>query len=127
MPITYQIDPDAHLVRTTATGVVVDADLQAHEDQLAADPAFEPALAQLVDGRHIERLAVSAEGIQQFVTHEGRHAERFANHRVAILADENVVYGMARMYQTLSGLNVGVFRTLHEAMAFLESAGDPRR
>ncbi len=119
MPITYRIDTDALLVRTTATGVVVDADLRAHEDSLAADPAFEPAMAQLVDGRTIERLEVSAAGIRQFVAHEGRLAPRFANHRVAILASENMVYGMARMYQMLSDLNVGVFRTTVEALKFL--------
>ena len=119
MPITYQIDTDAHLVRTVATGVVVDADLRAHEDKLVVDPAFEPAMAQLVDGRTIERLDVSAEGIRQFVLNETRHAERLANHRVAILASENMVFGMARMYQTLSDVRVGVFRSMAEAMAFL--------
>jgi len=119
VPISYRIDSDARLVRTVANGVLTDAELLAHKDQLAADPAFEVGMHQLSDVRGIERLDVSAEGVRLFVAHDARHSERFTSHRMAIVASEAVVFGMARMYQTMSGVNVGVFRTIEEALAFL--------
>ena len=126
MPITYRIDRDAWLVRTFAHGVLTDADVLAHKDELAADPAFEPGMNQLSDVRGIERLDVTTNGIRQFVAHDARHAERFAGHRMAIVANEDVVFGMARMYQTMSDVNVGVFRSIEEALAFLGQAGTER-
>ena len=122
MPISYRIDPDARLVRTVANGVLTDAELRVHKDQLAADPAFETGMHQLSDVRVIERLDVSADGVRSLVAHDARHAERFAGHRMAIVASEDVVFGMARMYQTMSSVEVGVFRTVDEALAFLAKA-----
>ncbi len=120
MPITYRIDPEEGIVRTVVSGVVVDADLRGHEDQLAADPHFEPGMGQVIDGRFVEALNVSAEAVRNFVAYErSRYSARFAGHRVAIVASSDVVFGMARMYQTLSGVEVGVFRSMPEALTFL--------
>ena len=120
MPITYRIDAERRIVHTTAAGVVVDADLRQHEDLLAGDPAFEPGMVQIIDGQAIDDLKVSSAGVRSFVLHESsRHAGRFAGHRVAIVVPEDAVYGMARMYQSLSQVDVGVFRTMPEALTFL--------
>ena len=122
MPISYRIDAEAGLVRTVAHGVLTDADLMSMKEQLARDPAFVAGMHQLSDVRGIERLDVSADGIRSFVAHDRRHAERFAGHRMAIVANADVVFGMARMYQTMSHVDVGVFRSVEEALAFLGKA-----
>jgi len=119
MPISYRIDADARLVRTVADGVLTDAELLAHKAQLAADPAFQAGMHQLSDVRGVERLDVSADGVRSFVAHDAQHVERFAGHRMAIVASEAVVFGMARMYQTMSSVDVGVFRNIEDALAFL--------
>ena len=123
MPISYRIDPDARLVRTVATGVLTDAELLEHKEQLAADPAFEAGMHQISDVRGVERLEVSAVGVRSFVSNDDRHAARFAGHRMAIVANSDVVFGMARMYQTMSRVKVGVFRDMHEALAFVRESG----
>ena len=126
MPVTYRIDVEAGLVRTFAHGVVTEAEVLEYQDKLAADPAFEASMGQLTDARGIERLDVTTNGIRQFVAHDARHAERFAGHRMAIVASEDVVFGMARMYQTMSDVNVGVFRSIEEALVFLGQADAER-
>ena len=119
MPITYRIDPHARLVRTTVTGVVTDADLIAHKDRLNSDPAFGPGMSELSDVTNVHRLDVTSQGVRTLVWHDDRHSRRFAGHKLAIVANEDVVYGMARMYQTQSSADVGVFRSLQEALSFL--------
>jgi len=119
MPITYRIDPQSHLVMTVATGVLTDAELLDHKRRLAADPAFEPGMGQLSDIRGVEQLEVTPQGVRQFVAHDRVHAGQLEGHRLAIVAPQDLVFGMARMYQTLTDANVGVFRDVAEALAFL--------
>lgn len=120
MPIRYRIDPKRGLVLTTATGVLTDDELLAHKRKLRADPDFRPDMCELSDVRQVTRLEVTPQGVQQFV--EQDKSSEQPNYRLAIVARADVVFGMARMYQTLtekSGTQVGVFRDLETAEAWL--------
>jgi hypothetical protein len=82
-------------------------------------------MSELADAREIDRFDVTPNGVQQFVSHEHRHSERFKGHRLAIVASADVVFGMARMYQMRTSADVGVFRSMPEALDFLGFAELP--
>lgn len=122
MPITYEIDEPRAVVLTTATGILTDADILAHKSRLLHDPKFHAGMKELSDLRWIDRLDVTPEGIQAMLRHDAEHGTELHAHRMALVASEDVVYGMARMYQSqvervVAG--VGVFRDMNEAMAWL--------
>jgi len=121
MPIDYRIDSTLGAVFTVATGVLTDQDLLQHKRRLLEDPRFHAGLAELSDVRNIDRLDVTPDGIRRFAQQDAA-AAGLGDYRLAIVASEPVVFGMARMYQahTADALsNVMVFRTVSEARAWL--------
>jgi hypothetical protein len=124
MPMSYRIDPEQALVLTEAWGVLTDQDILAHKTKLLNDPAFGPHLAQLSDIRQIERLEVTTAGVRAMVEHDAAHTDRREGHRMAFVVSGDSVFGMARMYQLTGNQesNVGVFRTMEEARAWLATS-----
>jgi hypothetical protein len=80
---------------------------------------------ELSDVRGVERLDVTPDGIREFVQLDATDSGRLQGYKLAIVASEDVVFGMARMYQTRTSShlpNVKVFRTLEDAEAWLGRA-----
>ena len=122
MPISYLIDPARQIVRTTATGTLTDDDIMDMKRRLAADAAFRPGMRELSDVCAVTELRVTPLGVRRMLAVDAEHAAREAGHRLAIVASQDEVFGMARMYEMLSTDNsspVGVFRTYAEAVAWL--------
>ena len=123
MPISYRIDAARNLVHTIADGTLTDEDVIGHKLRLAADPAFTPGMLELSDVRAVTQLAVTTAGVRRMVNVD--EASGKTPGRLAIVADQSAVFGMARMYQTLGEhgpMRVGVFRTNEEAEKWLEAA-----
>jgi hypothetical protein len=59
MPWRYTIDAERKLVTSTGWGRVTFGELQAHQDQLASDPHFNPEFRQLVDATAVADLNIS--------------------------------------------------------------------
>jgi len=117
MPITYDLDSSTDVIVTRMTGVLTDDQVLAHMKALRADPRMHPGVRQLVDVRDVTDFKVTPEGIRMF-TSLGRATP--TGHRLAIVAVEDVTFGMARMYQmSRSDERVGVFRTMEEARDWL--------
>ena len=126
MPISYVIDPPRNLIRTTATGVLTDEEVLSHKGAMAADPACRPGMLELSDVRSVSQLMVTASGIQAMVAVDAEHGPALSGHRLAIVASKDVVFGMARMYQNMTGDNVsgvGVFRDIPAAAEWLGVEG----
>jgi hypothetical protein len=122
MPISYWIDSNVGIVFTTATGVLTDEELLAHKRKLTADPGFKRGMVEVSDVREVTQLDVTPEGVRSFVHQDQLDAERLRDYKLAIVVSRDVVFGMARMYQTLTEENVpnvGVFRNLEEAKVWL--------
>lgn len=122
MPISYRIDPARRLVLTRAWGVLTDADILDHKEQLAKDPDFDATMPQLSDVRSVERLDVTTDGVKAMVAHDTDNADRVAGHRMALVVSSDEVFGMPRMYglrRGAAGKDVGVFREVAEAEAWL--------
>lgn len=129
MPIAYRIDESRGLVITTATGSLTDQDILGLKSRLAADPQWSPSMRELSDVRAIDRLDVTFSGVQKMVWRD-ENIPSIRKYRLAIIAPQDHVFGMARMYEMLtkrSVPNVMVFREPEEALAWLAEpdAADP--
>lgn len=127
MPLTYRILPQHDLVWTTATGVLTDDDILDHKRRLLADPARRPNMRELSDIRRITELAVTPAGVQRMAAMDSNDAAELGDHRLALVAGEDVVVGMARMYAAFTEQHVphvGVFRSLEEALQWLGLQAD---
>ncbi|HSU13789.1 hypothetical protein [Longimicrobium sp.] len=122
MAITYTLDRERQRMFTRAEGHLTLADLLEHLRVEEVDRAV--GYAELFDARGATTDVV-ADGIRRLVerTRELQAAGRVIG-PTAIVADHDVVYGMARMYAILSEFvhaPVEVFRDVQPALEWLDS------
>ena len=119
MPMTYHINPICRMVTSQATGRLTDEELRQHQWQLRQDPTFDRTFRQLVDWTAITAMAVTPAGLRQLA----RYPLFQQGTPRAVAAPTDVLYGLARMFQTLrnrQGDNIAVFRHLRLAQAWLD-------
>ncbi|MGA9978699.1 MAG: hypothetical protein WBQ08_08700 [Candidatus Sulfotelmatobacter sp.] len=131
--VTYTIDAKERLIRTQCTGHVTLAEVVAHFQQLAADPAcpnfLDALLDVLLDLRTIDRPPHV--GQLEAVTREVRKVQskvRFGN--LAIVVERDVVFGVFRMFEVMAQdyfTAIRVFRSAAEAELWLASQRVPAR
>ena len=122
MPISYRIDREQNIVWTTASGILSDEDVLSHKRALVNDRAFTVDMRELSDVRAVTELRVTAAGVRAMVSLDATQAVKLKGHKLAIVTGQEVIFGMARMYQTLTEGNVshvGVFKSHEEAATWL--------
>jgi hypothetical protein len=119
MPVFFKIYKERRLVMSTVSGVVTLADAVAHREDLRKHPDFDPSFSQLVDLSNVTEIEFSREGVERFA----QDTIFSLNSRRAAVATSDLVYGLARMFETLreskgeEGLRV--FRHLDEALEWV--------
>jgi hypothetical protein len=119
VPLTYHIDVARRLVISHATGCLTDADLQQHQQRLRQEPAFDPTFRQLLDWTDVTAQALTGAGVR----HRVAGSIFQPGTRRAIAVSIPVLYGFARMIQSLQsfqGGNLRIFRELTAAQAWLD-------
>ena len=100
-------------------GVLTQAEVLEQVRQLVTDPAVDPAFSQLVDCRQVTELKCSAEEVRQIANTDIFSAQS----RRAFLVTDDLLYGLARMYEIHRELRgeggIRVFRNFDEAMAWV--------
>jgi hypothetical protein len=124
MPIEYTYDEVNNVLYTRFYGVVVDSDLQDQGNAVGADIRVKPGMRELVDLSGVEEIKASVSGLERNIQIDSRHREKLAGMRTAVVAQTDLLYGFARMFQALSELRdapatVEVFRTDAEARKWL--------
>lgn len=118
MSIRYHIDADDGVVFSTAAGRLEIGEVLAYMERLRSDPAFSPAYRQLFDFRAVTEVALDSSDLAKI-------AERNvfgAGTRRAFVASQDVVYGLARMFQVYvetPSQELRVFREIDEARRWL--------
>lgn len=125
MAINYTIDAAAGVIHSRFEGELTLELVKEYSTRLRGDPAFHPGLDELavVLPDHVANLSAG-------------EMEVFANwfrqlvpiRRIAVLAQSEAGFGMARMFQQLldaSETKVGVFRELARARKWLGLPEDP--
>jgi hypothetical protein len=123
MPVTYTLDPKQRLIRTRCVGNVILPEVLAHFDELARDPNAPGLFDVFLDLSEITsmpagfQIAAVAEQIKKT-----SQIVRF--NACAIVAPEDALFGMLRMFEVLAEPYFGatrVFRNSAEAETWLES------
>jgi hypothetical protein len=119
MPCESSIDVERKLVLATAHGVLTTPELLATQDQLLADPDFDPEFSQLNDFRGVTALRVTQGDVQKLA----QKTPFACTVRRAFVVSTDVVYGYARMFairRELAGeSHILVCRDYFEALRWL--------
>jgi hypothetical protein len=126
MPAFYKIDKEHRVVLSTASGVFDLAAALAHQDQLIADPDFDPSYSQLLDYSHVTDVRIDAKDVRKL-------AERsvfWPCSRRAVYVTSDIEYGFARMFEMLrenaGEKGIRVFRNLDDALTWIFAGRDAR-
>lgn len=119
MTVRHTIDEEHALVLTEFRGEFTDDDLRAHLHELRTNPQFHRAMRELIDLRGVTKVSVSS-AMMSASAHWLIHAHEA---RRALVAPTDLLFGLARMYQTHLGevgaSQLGVFRELGPALDWI--------
>jgi hypothetical protein len=123
MPITYQLKPDLRLVILVHAGVVTDDEFLSFYKALFQDNRFDESFKLLVDLRQAESSVRSGATLHEFADFIRRqYLSTTATPKVAVVAPEDISFGLARMYEAFSEevpWEFEVFRAIDAALAWL--------
>jgi hypothetical protein len=132
MPITYRVDHARRVVWAEGHGTLTDDDLFGYQREVwsRGDVA---GYGELMDMRGVEHIAeTSPVRIRELAALAATLDPSAPRARFAIVAPDDLAFGLGRMYeayrsfQPASTKQVGVFRSLDDALAFLGVEPDPR-
>ncbi|HEY3928217.1 MAG TPA: hypothetical protein VGL89_07580 [Candidatus Koribacter sp.] len=115
MAVKITLDPELRLASRTYSGVVSSSDLLDSIKQYPSLPGFDPSYDELMDFRWAENISALVEDIHRCAIQPAPFDNRAKR---VILAPQELVYGLARMYQILGEdvhPNIFVVRTIEEA------------
>jgi len=125
MPIEYQILPRTRLVKARGYGVFTYDDVFGYQREVWSRPDV-AGFDELIDMTAVERIELpSADGVRQLAALSASMDDPGTASKFAIVAPQDIAYGLGRMYEAHRALNVksskqvGVFRTMPEALAWL--------
>jgi hypothetical protein len=115
MAISYYIDMQLGVIVTTFREMITDSDIRNYIETLAQESTFSPAQMHLVDCSEVRSLKVS----RDFINATARKKLFSAHTKCAIVAPQDYIFGMARMFEMQQRGRVEVFRHLTEAQTWL--------
>jgi hypothetical protein len=129
MPLDYVIDHERRVVTAKGHGTLTDEDFFAYQEDVWSRPEVN-GYNELVDLSQVEHIALrSIDRLRELAKLSAGMDPRSSASRFAIVAPTGEAFGLARMYETYRSMEdsstkqVGVFRTLEEALAFLDAGG----
>jgi hypothetical protein len=125
--VRFTVDRSAGVRVATFTGVVDERTLLDAYERVVATPDYDPDLDDLLDFGDVERVDVAGEGVRRLVAYFDR-ADLPGHHaRLAIVAPQDYVFGLARMYEALRGGAPGQIRVFRDRAAAEAWLGLARR
>lgn len=117
MSIFYSINPSRRLIHAVAGETITPDCLRGFRAELLQDCTLDPEYSLLIDLRNVEHVGIASDEIESLT-----RSSVLADHsKRALVADSTLLYGLSRMYQTLSGRfqSFKVFDTLEAANDWL--------
>jgi len=128
MPISYRVDHETKVVVCVGHGVFSDSDVFGYQQEVWSRKDVQ-GYNELVDMTRVERIALpSADRVKDLANLASGMDDPNSKSRMAVVAPDNLAFGLGRMFQAYRELDrrstkqVGIFRTMEEALAFLELA-----
>jgi hypothetical protein len=129
LPITYEIDHDRKLVRARVSGTLTRDDAFQYQQHVWSLPEVR-GYNQLIDASdmgHVDIPFPSADAMRELSSLAASMDDPNLKTRFAIVATSAFAYGLARMYATYRALDtrstraVSVFRSVEDALEWLET------
>jgi len=135
IPVSYRVDESTGFVLSRASEIVTGRDLTTYLSALLTDPTIPRPLRDLNDLRAVERFDVEPDAIRRLVSIAEAHPEQIRGAKLAVVAVNEIVYGMSRMLELLMDSSpvaeklrergaygeMNVFRDIEEARSWLLS------
>jgi hypothetical protein len=125
MPIEYLIDHTLQLVSAKGRGELTAEDIFGYQQEVWSRPDV-AGYHELMDMTEVERIAEPrTEEIRELARVSARQDPPGVQSKFAIIAPQDLAFGLGRMYQTFRALQpattkeVAVFRTAADALRFL--------
>ena len=130
MPVSCSKIEDGGVLLAGA-GVLTDADIIEVNERLYATPQEIKGLRyQLCDFTRVEAIELTSQGIRRMSEQDRMAAEMNPGMVVAVAAEAEAVFGMARMWQLYSeesALEVAVLRSMEECREWIRARVETRR
>ena len=126
MPVTYRYDEFANRLITRCEGAITYADVMEHFRQLTRDARLKPNSDVLLDLAFLITLP-TAQQVNEVATMLEDMRELVPFGRCAVVAPEDVVYGLGRMFQGFAWpvfTGIRVFRSHADAINWLNEEPD---
>jgi hypothetical protein len=121
MPVTYNIDTAAKVIRTTCSRPLTFAEVVEHFRALGRDPVCAGYLDVFLDVSDVDLLPTSTQ-FGPITAEMAAIRDKVQFGTCAIVATQDAMFGMMRIFEVLAGryfLATRVFRGKHEAEAWL--------
>ena len=124
MAIQHRIEKNFRVVLFIHTGVVEDAEFVDYYRTFFQQSAVELSFDRIIDLQQADSSVRSVDALQQVVEiMEAAYEDAAPIPKTAVIAPEDVSFGLGRMFQAFDSLGPGqfsVFRTLEDALNWLE-------
>lgn len=128
MPITVHYKPEINLIICVHTGKVPDDEFLSSYISMYESESFSKGMDQLIDLRNTDSANRSKDVLDQFAVFvESKFKNSTKSPKVAVVAPNNLSFGIARMYEAYSvsiPWDFVVFRALDAAIAWLGASED---
>jgi hypothetical protein len=115
MPASFTIDLEDRIVFSRAWGILVDDDLRQTQRGVREAPGFAPDFRQLYDFSDVTDVQVTQDSLWGMAVNSPFELGA----RRAMVVDTDVAFGVARMYQLISGRESTTFRIFRDREAAL--------
>jgi hypothetical protein len=124
MSVEYTYDEKNNVLYTRFYGVVTNRDFKDQGEAISKDGRIKPGVRELVDLSGIEGTEASQNGLAHNIQIDNTVRDKLAGMRTAVIAKTDLLYGLARVYQSMAEVNdspaaVEVFRSEEEARDWL--------
>lgn len=120
MPLHYTIIESENLVYVSGTGDIAAGELLNHLNELSSDDRYKAPMKKLVDYRRARPMSPPIEEIESFANEMSRLEEFFIDEKLAVVVQDDLSFGITRVFMALSKLESNVFREFDAALQWLE-------
>lgn len=131
MPIEYSIDHERRLVLARGIGTLTDQDVFGYQSEVWSRSEV-AGFDELMDMTAVTKIALpSMDRVRSLAQLSAGMDSPSPRSKFAIVAPSDLAFGLGRMYEMYremeakSNKEIGVFRTLEEALRFLGVEGEP--
>ena len=131
MPIAYRIDYDARVVVTAGHGILTDADVFGYQREVSSRTDA-VGFDELIDMTQVVEIQLpSIDRIKDLAKTAAAADRAGSKSRLAVVAPTDYAFALGRVFEAYRRLEpkstkeVGIFRAMDEALAFLNLKGAP--